>query len=177
MRHVNDEDLLQEDNKLEWHHYILHGGYYILLAFSSFFSNPFKKRKTDLNLLKTIQLLLVDVVDIDDDDKGMSKCRQFIYFHRIVENTMARRRLEKWASRVIVYYLIIVLLIIICNYITINPFSKWVKMSIEPAVMITILSTTTVNIIGLGLIVLRGHFMSNDHENIIKEQKESKSTN
>mgnify|MGYP001674585526 FL=1 len=37
--------------------------------------------------------------------------------------------------------------------------------------MITILSTTTVNIIGLGLIVLRGHFLANDKSNNMDEDK------
>lgn len=44
--------------------------------------------------------------------------------------------------------------------------------------MITILSTTTVNIIGLGLIVLKGHFLAkeslDDNDNINPNNKKKK---
>ena len=40
--------------------------------------------------------------------------------------------------------------------------------------MIAILTTTTVNIIGLGLIVLRGHFLANDPSNNMEEDKKGK---
>ena len=39
--------------------------------------------------------------------------------------------------------------------------------------MITILSTTTINIIGLGLIVLKGHFLANDKLNEVDKNKEN----
>ena len=44
-------------------------------------------------------------------------------------------------------------------------------MKIPNTIMITILSTTTVNIIGLGLIVLKGHFLANDSSNSIDKSK------
>lgn len=38
--------------------------------------------------------------------------------------------------------------------------------------MIAVLTTTTVNVIGLGLIVLRGHFLANDNEREEKDKEE-----
>lgn len=156
-----NEDLLSNSsqNSIRWYHYIGHSGYYIVFFIKCLFSKPFKKEKKDIDLLDQVKLLL----DTDPTNNDvMSKCEQFIELHRIVENTKARRRLEKWASRVIVVYLLLVLGIVVCNYASIQPFNKWGTMSISDPVMITILSTTTVNIIGLGLIVLRGHFLMND---------------
>lgn len=161
---MSDNDLLSNSSKssVTWKHYIAHGGYFLYTVAFSFFSKPFKKEKKDIDLLDQVKLLL----DTDPTNNDvMDKCEQFIELHRIVENTKARRRLEKWASRVIVFYLVIVLLIVIFNYASIQPFNKLGTMSISEPVMITILSTTTVNIIGLGLIVLRGHFLMNDLKN------------
>lgn len=141
-------------------HIMKYGGFYIAYHVKNFFSNPLKKGRKDLDLLDKTRLLLE--TDVANNDGIMDKCEQFIELHRIVENTKARRRLEKWASRIIAIYLFVVLGIVVCNYASIEPFNKWGTMSISDPVMITILSTTTVNIIGLGLIVLRGHFLMND---------------
>lgn len=149
-----------------------HGGFYIAYHVKNFFSNPLKKGKKDLDLLDKTRLLLE--TDVANNDDIMDKCEQFIELHRIVENTKARRRLEKWASRVIAFYLLLVLGIVICNYASIAPFNKWGSMSISDPVMITILSTTTVNIIGLGLIVLRGHFLMNDLKHDSNKAKKEK---
>lgn len=141
-------------------HVMKHGGFYIAYHVKNFFSNPLKKGRKDLDLLDKTRLLLE--TDVANNNDIMDKCEQFIELHRIVENTKARRRLEKWASRIIAIYLFVVLGIVVCNYASLEPFNKWGTMSISDPVMITILSTTTVNIIGLGLIVLRGHFLMND---------------
>ena len=158
---MSDNDLLSNSSKssVTWKHYIAHGGYFLYTVAFSFFSKPFKKEKKDINLLDQVKLL-IDTDPINSDI--IDKCEQYIGLHCIVENTKARRRLEKWASRIIAIYLFVVLGIVVCNYASIEPFNKWGTMSISDPVMITILSTTTVNIIGLGLIVLRGHFLMND---------------
>jgi len=157
---MSDEFLSNSSqNSIRWYHYLRHGGYYLVFIIKCFFSKPFKKEKKDIDLLDQVKLLL----DTDPSNNDvMKKCEQFIELHRIVENTRARRRLEKWASRIIAVYLLVVLGIVICNYTSVKPFCDWGTMSISQPVMITILSTTTVNIIGLGLIVLRGHFLMND---------------
>lgn len=129
---------------------------------------PFtSKKEDDLRLIEKVNLLLEMG---DDDEKTSSLIVKYTKLHRVHENTKARRRLEKWASIVIVTYLIVVLLIVLMNYISIDYKECWfgrVTIEIPDKIMFTILSTTTINIIGLGLIVLRGHFPN-------KEDKDEK---
>lgn len=117
-----------------------------------------KKGKNELKLIEKINLLL----DMgDDSEETSSLIEKYTKIHRVHENTKARRRLERWASRVIVYYLITVLVILLLNYGIMFPFSF--RLNISDNIIIAILTTTTVNIIGLGLIVLRGHFPNSDN--------------
>lgn len=89
----------------------------------------------------------------------------------MVENTRARRRLEKWSLRVIAWYLIAVFFIVCLCYTNI----RWLNIiSIPHEIMIAVLTTTTINIIGLGLIVLRGHFLANDSLNNIETNRNKK---
>jgi hypothetical protein len=141
---------------IKWYHYLIHLGYYIPYWLRFFFSRPFKKKKKDLNILDQVGSLL----SVDTTTDILDKCEQLIGLHRVVENTRARRRLERWSLRVIVCYLLIVFCIVVLSYCS----TDWMKpvLKIPEPIMITILSTTTINIIGLGLIVLRGHFLFND---------------
>lgn len=145
-----------------------HFGYHIIDAIRQFFSSPFKKEKRELNVLDSIQTLL----ESEPTDENINKCQELSKLHRMVENTKARRRLEKWSLRVIAWYLIIVFIIVMLCYTNI----KWLHIIEVPwKIMITILSTTTVNIIGLGLIVLRGHFLANeDKKEDIKEKSKNR---
>lgn len=145
-----------EDNELKWYHYLTHGGFFLFHAVKSFFSKPFKPAKKELDLMENVNSLLGGRTTSDN----IEKVKSLIYLHRVIENTKARRRLEKWSLRVIALYLIVVFFIVVCSYINI-PGLK-VKLGIPEHVMIAILTTTTVNIIGLGLIVLRGHFLANE---------------
>lgn len=162
-----DSFFFQTENKLCWYHYFIHLGYYIPYWLKFFFSKPFKEEKRDLNLLEQVNSLL----DVSATNENIEKCKELVHLHRIVENTKARRRLEKWSLRVIAIYLFIVLGIVCCNYMYVPLFSGLANIQITEPIMITILSTTTVNIIGLGLIVLRGHFLANDKSNDIKKEK------
>lgn len=122
------------------------------------------KREGDLRLIEKVNLLLEMG---DDNEETSSLIVKYTKLHRVHENTKARRRLEKWASIVIVTYLIVVLIIVLMNYINIDYGECWlnrVTIEIPDKIMFTILSTTTINIIGLGLIVLRGHFPSKDNK-------------
>ena len=92
--------------------------------------------------------------------ENIEKVEHLTAIHREVENTKARRRLEKWSLRVIAIYLVIVLLIVVSSYIVVPDLK--IGLVIPEHVMIAILTTTTVNVIGLGLIVLRGHFLANE---------------
>lgn len=149
---------------------LYHGGFFIAKYIKCFFLGPFKESQ-DLNFIEKLTLLLEPG---NFNEEILRKSKDLTYLHRIYENTKARRRLEKWASRVIILYLLIVLGLVLGNYTTIGyptylSFMNRVKMSIPPSIMITILSTTTVNIIGLGLIVLRGHFLNKDYGNDLSD--------
>lgn len=155
---------------IKWYHYFIHLGYYLPYWIRFFFSKPFNRpnQVKDLDLLDQVKLML-DVQADASDAIIIDKCKKFIHLHRIIENTRARRRLEKWASRIIATYLFVVLCIVLCNYIHIPIIANNINLKITDQVIIIILSTTTVNIIGLGLIVLRGHFLSKDKNNEIDE--------
>ena len=124
-----------------------------------FFREPEYKRELsrELDLLDNVRTL-VDGKFIEKRE-NVDFVRELIRLHRILENTRARRRLEKWSLRVISWYLLCVLCIIFLTYGNCSwELMKPLKLVIEDNVMIAILTTTTANIIGLGLIVLRGHF-------------------
>lgn len=143
-----------------------YGGYIVIQAVRGFFSNPNpKKPKKELDLLEQIQVL----IETNVTNENIEKCKELSKLHRITENTKARKRLEQWSLKVICTYLIVVLVIIILNY-TVSFFNEG-DAPIPSQIMITILSTTTVNIIGLGLIVLRGHFLSKDFLEFHKEDQ------
>lgn len=110
--------------------------------------------KHDLNLLDNVEIFLNSAEA--SDELTLEVCKRFIKLHRITENTSARKRLEKWARRTIQWYLIIVGCIIVSQGLS------FIKLS--DTILITILSTTTVNILGLGFIVLRGHFQTNQED-------------
>ncbi len=159
--------LFNKKSTTKWYHYFIHLGYFIPYWIRFFFSEPFKEKKKDINILDTVQTLL----ESETTDENIKKSKELIHLHRVIENTRARRRLEKWSLRVIASYLIVVLSIVVLSYL--KSF-ELIKLGIPDSIMITILSTTTVNIIGLGLIVLRGHFLANDNSNCVSEGKSNK---
>lgn len=166
--HADDDlfnTLFGSSKVIKPYHYFIHLGYYIPYWIRFFFSAPFKEKKKDINILDTVSSLL----ESETTPENLDKCKELVHLHRIVENTKARRRLEKWSLRVIAIYLFIVLTIVICNYIAVPLLSGYMDIHVTEPIMITILSTTTINIIGLGLIVLRGHFLANDNSNSIKK--------
>ncbi len=150
---MESNDFYDNGKKLHWYSYLLHLGYYIIFYIKDFFREPFKIESKDLNILDEVQMLL----ETECTEKNIEQCKELSKLHRMVENTKARRRLEKWSLRVIAIYLIAVFLVVVTTYI--RPYDK-ILLNIPETVMITILSTTTINIIGLGFIVLRGHFLA-----------------
>lgn len=146
-----------DDIKISWKH----GGYKIYYNIKRFFISP--RPRKELNLLEQVETLINSTpAEQEPTEELIEKCHHFIKLHRIIENTSARKRLEKWAKRVIVFYLLIVLVLVVFDSLV-----RYAWFEISDTVMITILSTTTVNIIGLGLIVLRGHFPQKDKESDI----------
>lgn len=84
----------------------------------------------------------IDKLDIDEQIKLLS-------FHeelkRFKSNTKNRSLLSIWTFAIISVWLIAVVVLLSCNFLS-------------DSVAITLLSTTTINIIGLPAIVLRGYF-------------------
>ena len=164
----------QESNALKWYDYLLHAGYYLPHMIKCFFREPGRKEKKELNVLDQVQILM----ESNPTPENIQKCQELTQLHRIIENTKARRRLEKWSLRVIAVYLFVVLLIVMSCYTKCEekPLLYVIKSEIPPNIMIAILTTTTANIIGLGLIVLRGHFLAKENmtEGKISLNKEEK---
>jgi hypothetical protein len=81
----------------------------------------------------------------DDYDRVGKKLRN----DRYEEDTKHRRNLSTWASFVVSLWLIVVLIILILN-------TSYIKLS--DTVMVALLSTTTLNVLGMMVIVLKGLF-------------------
>jgi len=135
----------QEDQDIPWRCFIYKLWYNILYTFR----NPFKEPKRELNLLEQVEVL----INTGDSGDVIDYCERYIYLHRIIENTRARRRLERWVT----------------SYIL-----KW---DLPFGVIITILSTTTVNIVALGYILVRGLFHENENEDAKKEVPKNSKAN
>lgn len=116
---------------------------------------------------ETAETIISTLDKLDKDTLQVGK--DLLHLQRDVENTRARRRLEKWACVVIVVYLIFVFTLILLNGLSMIWKPEIFKEHgfISDNVMTIILSTTTINIIGLVVIVLRGHF---DNKKGDKEQ-------
>lgn len=156
----------EDEEKIVWYYYLTHLGYYTFHLFKCFFRHPLKKDKKDLELLEQVRSLL----DVEVNDDNIGKSRLIVGLHRVVENTHARRRLERWSLRVIAVYLAVVLALVLCTYVNI-PFLRLPFIHMPDNIMIAILTTTTANIIGLGLIVLRGHFLANESNKELTDNK------
>lgn len=68
---------------------------------------------------------------------------------RFAEDTKHRKKLISWVKWVVSLWLIAVMTVLMLNNV-------WFRL--EPSVLITLLTTTTVNILGLAYIVLKGLF-------------------
>ena len=130
---------------------------------------PMRETNTFSDLAETL------LSKIESDDVAiLDKSKELIKLQREVENTRARRRLERWACKIIVIYLAFVFLLILLNGLSQIYFREVFNGHgfISDTVMTVILSTTTVNIIGLGVIILRGHFDKPEkNESSSKEDK------
>lgn len=141
---------------------IKHGGYFLITFIWRFIFGPAKAKtpKSRDSQFKFIAEQLISTIPENDNGLITSTTKKLLDQHRTIENTQARRRLEKWACWVIAFYLIMVFTLVIINGLSrvIWPNVFVDRDFISDTVMYVILSTTTVNIIGLGIIVLKGHF-------------------
>ncbi len=149
-----------------------YGGYLIFLAIRNFFFGEKSPKKNDDKFADLAETLISTIPD-NPNSELLSSSEKLLKQQRMLEDTRARRRLEKWATRTIAYYLLFVFLLIAVNglVLILNPIETTeiigsngalVKRGfISDSIMTVILTTTTINIIGLGVIVLKGHFDKN----------------
>lgn len=104
-----------------------------------------------LNNLSTVKKSISDIdIDIDSDDlKAQIKLKQ-LESERYHSDTKDRKWLAIWTATIVSFWLLVVLLILI--------FNSYILLS--DSVLIVLLGTTTLNVLGLSFIVLRGHFLS-----------------
>lgn len=149
--------------ELQWSR---HGGYKLLKTIWLFIRGPKKNspQTKDSRFKFIAEQLISTLPDNKSDEVAIKTTHELLSQHRTIEDTEARRRLERWACWTIVIYLISVFFLIILNGLSRLFWPNIFKEEgfISDTVMYVILSTTTVNIIGLGLIVLRGHFLANE---------------
>lgn len=99
------------------------------------------------DLLKDTPANNIDDQDIDSDDLKYQKLKY--ENERYQEDTRNRKKLAYWAAWVVSIYLVIVLIILVTN----NHF-----IFLSDSVLIALLGTTTMNVLGLMYIVLKGYF-------------------
>lgn len=139
-----------------------HGGYKLYYTIKSFFfglEKPPKNKTKFANIAES----LISVLPDKQDKSVLEASEKLLHLQRSLEDTYARRRLEKWASRTISIYLIATFLLLILNGASMVYYPETTPNGfISDTIMGIVLSTTTINIIGLGVIVLKGHFYNKD---------------
>lgn len=148
------QDDFQDKKIIPWK---TNGAYKIWFNVVRFFRNPYPKEKKELDLLDVVDLL----ISTGKPENVTDSCKQYVDLHRIVENTRARRRLEQWVTRLISSYLFCVFAFIVISY--------GLKWNISGGIIVTLLSTTTINIVALGLILVRGLFHQRDDKDLENE--------
>lgn len=86
--------------------------------------------------------------DLDSSDLGLQIA--ISRYERYKGDTKDRRWLAKWSVFVVLVWLLFVMIVLCFN-------NNYIGMS--DTVLVTLLGTTTLNILGLSFIVLRGHFV------------------
>jgi hypothetical protein len=161
-----------ERGEISWKRYGVYKATIIVRDFC--FGMP-KTKKRNNRFQATAETLISTLPD-DANPFLVETSERLLDLHRTIENTEARRRLEKWARNTIILYLICVFLLVIANGVSRIIWSDIFKESgfISDFVMNVILSTTTINIIGLGVLVLKGHFPQKESKD--KKKNESSPT-
>jgi len=92
-------------------------------------------------------------IDIDSDELDAQKKLKALEAFRYSSDTRDRKWLALWTAIVVTLWLTVVLLILIFN-------KRW-QLDLHDTVLVALLGTTTLNVLGLSFIVLRGHFNAN----------------
>lgn len=90
--------------------------------------------------------------DIDSDDLKIQIKLKELEQQRYASDTVDRKWLAIWTAVVVSLWLSLVIFILIVN--------ERFSLCLSDSVLITLLGTTTINVLGLSFIVLRGHFNS-----------------
>lgn len=109
-------------------------------------------KSKDLNKLIEELRSNSNVVDIDSDDLTIQIILRALEAKRYQSDTSDRKWLAIWTAFVVTAWLTAVILILI--------FNEAFKFNLSTTVLVTLLGTTTLNVLGLSFIVLRGHFQS-----------------
>ena len=88
-------------------------------------------------------------IDIDSENLAIQKQLRRLEAMRYSSDTIDRKWLAKWTAIVVSVWLLTVLLILLFNKRHIG---------LGDTVLIALLGTTTLNVLGLSYIVLKGHF-------------------
>lgn len=182
-----DEETGDKKTQECWLRYGLHSCYVFILGFV-FGKEYLERRKLRAERQKSgISKPDLDELIFNIENGSTNLTQELLILHRKLEDTKARGRLERWATKLISKYLLAVLgLILLDGCVTIF-WPQTMKMSsfwsveqhikggfISDTIMSVILTTTTINIIGLGIIVLKGHFQENITESTPKYSNQTK---
>lgn len=88
-------------------------------------------------------------IDIDSDELDIQKELKRLEIKKFGSDITDRKWLAIWSAFVVSIWLILVVVILFLNKCFLD---------LSDAVLMTLLGTTTLNILGLSFIVLRGHF-------------------
>ena len=109
-----------------------------------------------------------DNLQVDYDSLSLEDQEKKAKIDRIKQDTNDRRWLAQWASSLVSLWLFAVIILLFCNNqrFTFNLVGHNVDImpAINDNVLIALLATTTLNVLGLTVIVLRGYFKINDSE-------------
>jgi len=143
---------------LRWR-YGIHDLFFIVKEFFTGRTRPKRRHDTFSDVAESL------VAQIEENNtEAINASKLLLEQQRMIEDTRARRRLEKWATRVISWYLILVFALVVGNGVVSMLAHNHIEF-ITGGIMAAILTTTTINVIGLGLIVLRGHFPNKNDKN------------
>lgn len=146
------------------------GGYLLFCAIRDFFLGETPSHKNINSFSELAETLILSTLPDNPNIEILNSSEKLLKQQIMLEDTIARRRLERWATKTIACYLLFVFVLLIINGIVLlyHPIEtkEFIGSSsilvnrgfISDSIMTVILSTTTINIVGLGFIVLKGHF-------------------
>ncbi|WP_109831389.1 hypothetical protein [Reichenbachiella versicolor] len=94
--------------------------------------------------------------DIDSDSLSSQIERKKLESKRYESDTKDRKWLAIWTATIVSLWLLCVILILVKNESS--------KLDLSDTVLVTLLGTTTLNVLGLPYIVLKGHFASSSRD-------------